>query len=165
MTMPDDPSLRAAMRVLALDRATAEAVGRLRSSGIRSILLKGPALARWIYPEESDRPYRDADLLVAPDTFQSAENALREIGFRRMGLDTLPVDRPHYAMTLRRPDSLAIDLHRHLLGVGVPEEDAWQILTGSTESIEVGGTGVEIFTPERRALVLWSSPTWHERSA
>ncbi len=142
------------MRVLALDRATAEAVDRLRDAGIRSILLKGPALSRWIYPDESHRHYHDADLLVAPDTFERAESALGEIGFRRMGLDTLPVDRPHYAMTLRRPDSLAIDLHRRLVGIGVAEDAAWAVLTERTGWIEVGGASVEILAREGTALAL-----------
>ncbi len=143
------------MRVLALDRATAEAIERLGGAGIRSLLLKGPALSRWIYPDESDRPYTDADLMVEPGFVEGAERILAALGFQRMGLDTLPVDRPRYAVTLRRADDgLAIDLHRRLVGIGAGETDVWAAFTEGTETIDVAGTRVEILAPPSRALVL-----------
>ncbi len=143
------------MRVLALDQATAQAVDALRSDGIRALLLKGPALSRWLYQDESERPYVDIDLMVDPATMDRAERILNQEGFQRMGLDTLSADRPKYAMTLRRPDNgLAVDLHHALLGAEGSEVTQWEALSQDTTWMEVGGRPVEVLTPPGRAVVL-----------
>jgi hypothetical protein len=153
--MDRDPSLLSTMRVLALDRATGQAVDALQSAGIRSLLLKGPALSRWLYEDESQRPYVDIDLLVDPATLDRAEQVLNHAGFRRMGLDTLPTDRPKYAVTLRRSDNgLAVDLHHALLGAEGDEPTQWVELSRDTTTIEVGGFPVEVLGQPGRALVL-----------
>ncbi len=143
------------MRVLALDRATAAAADALRDARIDCILLKGPALARWLYDDESERPYVDADLLVSPADVGAAETKLGELGFRRLGLDTLRSDRPRPSITLRREDDgLAIDLHHSFLGIGVEPDVAWRVLRPMTEPIEVGGATLLMLTTPARAVVL-----------
>ncbi len=66
---------------LALDAATADAVQALRAQSIRAILMKGPAISRWLYAPPSDRRYRDIDLLVWPGQFDAAAEVLGGLGY------------------------------------------------------------------------------------
>ena len=51
---PTEESRRAAARVW-LDWVAAEACTTLRDHGVRAVLLKGPALARWLYADDPGR--------------------------------------------------------------------------------------------------------------
>src|SRR5436305_6385068 len=75
---------------LALDSALAEVAGELERRGVQSLLLKGPALARWLYDEVTARSYADIDLLIAPDQFGTARACLGELGFDRYGTGLHP---------------------------------------------------------------------------
>ncbi len=47
-----------------------------------TVLLKGPAVALYLYPENpSLRTYRDIDLLVDPQVFDAAEALLAGLGY------------------------------------------------------------------------------------
>jgi len=54
----------AAALSLHLDAVTAEVVEAFRAVGVRTILLRGPAVGKWLYQEVGDRSYVDVDLLV-----------------------------------------------------------------------------------------------------
>src|SRR3954468_19053260 len=77
----DDP-VRVAADNLRVDAATAEVARALDAAAIPHILLKGPSVARWLYPE-GGRGYSDSDLLVSPSSVQAAEAVLESMGFRR----------------------------------------------------------------------------------
>jgi hypothetical protein len=139
---------------MATDRVTAEVSTAFRAAGIRSILLKGPALARWLYDDGALRPYMDCDLLVSPEAFSAAERILVELGFTREGLDTIPDDWPRHARTWYRHGGGNVDLHRTLVGVGVPDGELWHVLSSETEGMQVGGAEVEVLRPPGRALVV-----------
>ncbi len=59
---------------------TAEVASAFASEGIGTVVLKGPVLARWLYPGEV-RPYVDADLMVAPDDRARTVSVLKRLGF------------------------------------------------------------------------------------
>lgn len=73
-----------ARRVGVMVRQTLDAVGALRSAGIRSVALKGVALAITAYPWAAVRNFSDVDLLVEEDRFEDACDVLDRIGFRRL---------------------------------------------------------------------------------
>src|SRR4051812_2992968 len=101
-----------------MDQVAARVVLEVREAGVRSILLKGPALARWLYADGSPRTYFDCDLLVAVDDFAFAEATLQELGFEQGADDQ---DLPGWqlpAYEWRQPSGAKIDLHRTLTGVG-----------------------------------------------
>ena len=148
------PPVQALGRTMATDRVTAEVVEAFRQAGIRSILLKGPAMARWLYDEAALRPYLDADILVAPEDFREAERILSERGFHREGLDTIPGDWPKHARTWYRDDRGNVDLHRTLFGVRIPDAELWALLATRTEAMWVSGTDVDVLDLPGRALVL-----------
>jgi hypothetical protein len=134
---------------LALDAAAAEVVQAFDDDGIRSILLRGPALSR-LY--DRARPYGDVDLLVSPADARSAERILAALGFEP------PPDivhyRPPHADTWRRSDGMKVDLHRCLVGVAGEPAHIWDLLAKHTERIEVGGREVEVLDGPGQALEL-----------
>jgi Uncharacterised nucleotidyltransferase len=144
-----------AMRLLALDRATAEVVTALREQGVPSILLKGPAMSRWLYKEGESRGYADIDLLVPDHGVGDAESVLHDLRFERHGLETIPGDWPRYSYTWnRREGNINVDLHQTLVGIGVEPGRLWEVLSKATEPMEVGGRDVDVLQPGARALVL-----------
>jgi hypothetical protein len=61
----------------------AEVRSAFNDAGVRSVLLKGPAFARLLYPNARSRDYTDVDLLVDPARLETAEEVLRRLGFER----------------------------------------------------------------------------------
>src|SRR5450755_1065339 len=105
-----DESHRAAARRLTIDAATAEMVTAFRVAGIRSILLKGAAIAARLYDEPSERPYCDFDLLVELARYTDAGEIARGLGYRHE-LDGTPThERAPHADTWQR-GPLTLDLH------------------------------------------------------
>src|SRR5215211_7652465 len=68
---------------LAVDAVTAEVVAALRAEHVRSIVLKGPAISRWLYREETRDPrtYDDLDLLIPPESAERSAATLTRLGF------------------------------------------------------------------------------------
>jgi hypothetical protein len=137
---------------LAVEATAAEIVGEFRRAGIRSILLKGPSLARWLYAPSSTRTSVDVDLLVATADREAAEEVLVELGFIPFPRnDTAQVNRHAHAWE-REPDPVWADLHLSLPGVRVSDEDAWRGLSQGTDELVVGGVEVEVLGPPARAM-------------
>lgn len=157
MTSPDrrfSPAEDLAIRTLTVDLLTGRVIRSLREVGIPSILLKGPAIARWLYDEGAVRSYVDTDLLLAPEDLPRAERLLADLGFEREGLGTIPDDWPRHARTWLHADGTNVDLHRTLVGVGVDPAELWEVLSEQTETMRVGGVDVNVLRPPARALVL-----------
>ena len=151
----DSAALLATARALETDRVTAEVVTRFAEADIDAILIKGPTLAKWLYDDGAVRPYVDSDLVVPPDRFDLAADALAGLGFR---LDPLtPAELPDHgiphAETFRREDGAAVDLHRAPSGASVAPSTAWRVLAGHTERMDVGGITVRVPTLPVRALI------------
>lgn len=53
----------------------------LNSARIKSIVLKGPAIANTIYGNVALRPFSDVDLLIAKDDLSSVSRILRDLGY------------------------------------------------------------------------------------
>ena len=58
-------------------------LGAFRRSGLSVIPLKGPLLARELYPDPVIRPTSDLDLLIRRDDIERADTLLRKMGYRR----------------------------------------------------------------------------------
>jgi hypothetical protein len=138
---------------LLLEAAAGEVVDALRGAGLRSVLFKGPATARWLY-ENDPRAYADVDLLVDPARFEDCERVLEGLGFERSRLERrFATGRPGHASTWTR-GSVTVDLHRTLVGPSVPAEEVWAVLSAQTETWTVGRAEVEVLESAARSLVL-----------
>ena len=143
------PDLIAAGVGLSLEALAAEVTTAFARSDIPSILLKGPAVIRWLYPATTDRFSVDVDLLVAPADLTRAEGVLSTLGFAPFE----PRRRDKHARSWVR-GALPVDLHRGLVGIGVSDEIAWEILFGTIEYLEVCGATLSVLEPHGRALHL-----------
>jgi len=98
-------------------------VAALVKAGVRVAAIKGVAYATALYETPAERPMTDVDLLVPDRSFAAASSILGELGFVRE-----PVIPHHHATTWVR-DSLVIDLHRNIVGLGRSRIDldaVWQ---------------------------------------
>ncbi|HSP38232.1 MAG TPA: lasso peptide biosynthesis B2 protein [Frankiaceae bacterium] len=113
--------VRGVARLLALDVTAVDAVTALRAADVDSVLLKGPAMAYWLYADSpGERSYTDVDLLVAPDHFASAGTALAGCGFAnpKAGQRRREAGRLVEESWIREGDLPgAVDLHRGFHGV------------------------------------------------
>jgi hypothetical protein len=149
--LPWDP-FRAAVLGLAIDRATAEAVVAFRDAGIRSVVLKGPSFDAWLYESGEPRLYGDIDLLIPARDGQRAGQVLEALGYRQRSEREPEAVVDHATVWVRPEDRMHVDLHRTLGGVEARGVDPWTVLAADTESMQVGGTDVEILSEPARAL-------------
>jgi hypothetical protein len=136
-------------------------VGALREAGVPAILLKGPSVARWLYPA-GGRAYYDSDLLVPASEFDRAEGVLRSLGFTEFLTGFHPFERTRgelaaETMFIRRHEpgrgpAGVVDLHRNLPRLRIPDELLWQEFSIGAQTALVGGAVVCV--PGRTALAL-----------
>lgn len=140
---------------LLIDHWTAEVVTAMHAASVRPILLKGPAVARWLYADDpAARGYADIDLLVHPGQMERARIVLRQLGYVGPGLLWLEGDvADHDALWLRSGDGAQVDLHRTVHGCELlPDELVWTVLSATTETTTVGGADVTVLGLPARAL-------------
>ncbi len=152
----DPVSRLRAVRTLLIDQLTAEIAGTFAAEGIESLVLKGPALAAWFYPDEV-RPYGDSDIMVAPGDWQRAADVLERLGFSNY-MQTMAHPRMEsFASTafLRDRDGAEqdnVDLHCALHGCDADPRKIWASLAASSDTQVIGGAELRI--PSRTALLL-----------
>ena len=156
-------SMRWAAQALTLDAALAEVVRAMHQRGIRPLLIKGPAVAHWLYDDPGERTYEDLDLLVAPEQFGAAGAALAELGFRDTGRRLLAHERsPNEAMWVRDREHLVIvDLHHWLYLLRAPAERVWAALTTGSGTRRVAGVSVDTPSPAAHLVILVQHAAQH----
>ena len=151
----------AAARNLQIDRVIAEVYGALEAASIDVRLLKGPAIASWLYEEDELRGYGDGDLLVSQAQWENAVSVLRGLGFEE---DIGMLNHPNMESFASYPwarGADGIDLHATLAGIDADFATAWTVLSDTPEEIEVGGRRVRILSEPARALHVALHATHH----
>jgi hypothetical protein len=146
----------AAARTLAIDVLTAEVLDALSRAAIEPILLKGPAIAQWLYGADEFRPYIDVDLLVDPSQHAAAEDVLRQLDLSRVKRDYEREGRLEHDDVWIQPDTAGIvDLHRTLPGVrGTSPERVWRALWPRTAEMQLPPPGRSVRVLNEPALAL-----------
>jgi hypothetical protein len=147
-------ALQQAVFAFKVDRITAEISTALSERSIPSILVKGPAIATWLYSGEAPRLYGDTDLFLRKSDWEKAFKLMEGLGFED---DLGPLDHPRMESGegfpwFRNADGAAVDLHYTLFGIGVPPEDVWIALSETAVGENVGG--IEITMPSRPARLV-----------
>jgi hypothetical protein len=140
---------------LAVDAVTAEVATALGAEGVRAILLRGPAIARWLYDDEEGpvRTYDDVDLLIGPDDVDRCRRVLASLGFVNRFAAFAPGESVEHSSEWWRPTSVvAVDLHRTLLGVRADHARLWEELASNSDHLEVAGCRVNV--PSKAALAM-----------
>lgn len=129
-------SLILAARGLDAEAAARKVLPALADCGVDFIVLKGPALAAWLYRgEELRRSFGDLDLLVPPERWEAAGECLEALGYERGG-----VGWDELSASWRREDQrLAIDVHRSLVGAAAEPRLVWHVLSARCETREMLG--------------------------
>jgi hypothetical protein len=145
--------LRAA-ETLAIDALTARMTAEFESRGIESVVLKGPAVANWLYRDRQVRAYGDSDLLVAPENWERAHELMKELGF----VDALgPLAHPRMESITSHAwhrGTENVDLHCTLWGIRADPARVWKVCSARTVPMNVGGRDVRVLAPGPRALHL-----------
>lgn len=158
--------LLAQARTLSADAAAVEVVAALREAKVPVVLLKGRALAGWLYAGDT-RLYTDVDLLVAPDRVRVAEQVLARLGFGPVdeGLERPPHGMIHSVPWVRPSDLANVDLHRTLFGVGVAPAKVWQEVALAPEQISLNGLSIDVLPTAARALHVVLHAAQHDDGA
>lgn len=137
-----------------VERLAIRVAAVLDDAGARWRLTKGPALAHLDYADPALRTFGDVDVIVHPDSWVAAVEALTEAGWRRPqpelagGFD----ERYGKGATLVDADDLEVDLHRRLaigrFGVRLPTES----LFNGVESLPIGGRSLPVLPGSDRLL-------------
>lgn len=152
---PVSPQLAYGAYWLWMETAVGSALTQLDRRGIPGILLKGPAIARWLYVDEV-RYSRDIDLLVSPARFDDAQAALAEIGYEVPLAGAPSSETGPNTNTLIHPNGIRIDLHHRLIGTPAdPPEHCWRVLSQRTVPFPlVTGTVVRALDVQARTMHL-----------
>lgn len=142
------------MQRLRIDAVTAEVMQGLTDSGVPALVLKGPSLVQWLYPQAERRTYGDTDILIRSGSEDAARRVLREHGFEHRWDENPMPDwwQEHASEWFRAEDGVLVDLHRRLVGVGADDGTAWAILSADTDELVVGGRPVPALSLPGRAF-------------
>jgi Uncharacterised nucleotidyltransferase len=168
--MPSGRAIMKAAQTLAIDRVTAEVVSAFDAASIPSILLKGPSIARWLYPS-GGRGYVDTDLLVPAQQFAHAERVLKELGFgeltegyalpERVDPDAVEAAFVRCHDAGRGPETV-VDLHRNLPGLPPSDDLLWSTLSADVDRMLVGGVEVRVLNRAGLALHVVAHAVQHQ---
>ncbi len=90
----------------------------LSAAGIEALLLKGAALAGWIYPDPGQRRMGDIDLLLRRSQIDSAQTSLEALGYSPALAEPRPGSQLRFEsqrmMLRRRPPATLLELHWQL---------------------------------------------------
>lgn len=139
---PKDSYLRFTAQALAVDVVTAEVAGELEAAGVPHALMKGPAIAEWLYPGDV-RHYVDTDLLVQPEHYSEGEGCLASLRFAR-AFGPLPHPRMHAPLATEWVrGGEVVDLHVSLRGAQADASAVWAALAPSLDEQVVAGRTVK----------------------
>jgi Uncharacterised nucleotidyltransferase len=139
-------TVRLAASGFGVDLVTAEVTAALGAAGIPCVLMKGPAIATWLYPEDGSRLYGDTDLLLPEAEWERAMGVLAGLGFED---DLGPLGHPRMESSagyswVRPRDGAAVDLHLTLFGLGAPPGRVWTAFAEGVVGARVGGAEVRM---------------------
>lgn len=137
-------------RNFVIDALTAEVTGAFGREGIETLVLKGPVLARWLYPGEVRR-YVDSDLMVAPGNRARAVGVLERLGFVEH-CPWMPTPLSLQPCAHFDRGGIVVDLHCQLSGLDGNPDAIWGCLAASAERQVIGG--VELRVPDRDTVLL-----------
>ncbi|MGO9751519.1 MAG: nucleotidyltransferase family protein [Solirubrobacteraceae bacterium] len=147
-----------AFRRLALDSVLADIARLLQPRGVRPLLIKGPAFARWLYDDPRERFYNDIDLLLGPNEFEAAQRGLAELRFTPRPRNRLRANEhpDGYHEEWIRPGTLpiAVELHHTLWGVPAQPLVVWQRMTEGAQAIEVAGAQIDVPSEAASAFIV-----------
>lgn len=163
---PFTPSEAASATAAALlvDTVCVRTIDILRDGGVQTVLLKGPSVARWLYPD-TGRPYVDVDLLIRHSAARAAGSVLGDAGYVSLSPERSDVEIGGRFDWLDRRSGIGVDLHTSLnLLEHLQEAMLWDVVGANLEEIEVLGRPVPVLAETLRALHVMLHALGHEQN-
>lgn len=134
-------------------------IRHFKSKNLRAVPYKGPVLAQAVYGDPGLRSYSDLDLLIIPDDFARAKQALAELGYRPTSNQTEAIERLWlWAGYERSFDGVAgkhlVELQWALLPYFYAVDLRVEDLAARAGRIGIAGCDVARLTPEDCLIVL-----------
>jgi Uncharacterised nucleotidyltransferase len=145
-------SMSAAARAIRVQALLLRSVDALATEGVVPVLLKGPALARRLYPEPFLRATTDVDLLVGGEQVEASSRALQGLGLARAPEKPGHGGEHSHHLEFQGPAGL-VELHfRALAGYGQALEA--DVLLAHAEEAELEGRRVRYLRAEEELVYL-----------
>lgn len=145
-------------RLLEVRRLLERTVSRMTSRGIEVMLVKGAALASFVYPDPCDRNMADMDLVVPADRAREAAVVAQEVGWSLGGAElkeALYEDHHHLPpMSDTVGLDIRLEIHTDVLPKGHPLHFGVEALRARAVSRGMGGASVLL--PSMEDLLLYS---------
>jgi hypothetical protein len=106
-------SLRHRLASVARGRVLAELLGACAAGGVKTVLLKGAALAYMVYPKPELRPMRDVDLLVAAEQAPQLHAIAGRLGFHAVPEPEFLASDKHFPALVREEGGITLSLEIH----------------------------------------------------
>ena len=137
------------------------------AAGIRAVLLKGFASAQFVYPDPSQRPYGDVDILIDERDAARAAALARALGWTSDGLEGVPQLWTHEVAHLFSPDQqVRLDVHRNVAakfrfaGTGWKVRRATRQLWDAARPAQLEGVPVWLPDPRDQVCMLALTRAW-----
>ena len=134
------------IRSLHMERQLQQLTAAFREAGVRMMVLKGPALARMVYPDPALRPGSDLDILVHPKEMMHSKEILAQLGYtcdaKKFGTDVEALNNhEEYTSSEKVLQFRSIELHWKLIRVGILKEcNAEQLFDNAVHVRAEGGS-------------------------
>jgi Uncharacterised nucleotidyltransferase len=127
---------------------TGSAVAQLEGAGIRTLVLKGAAVALLDYGDPGTRPMSDIDVLVAPEDASRAMQVLADLGWRPLVARPAQLVGILHGHPFTEGENRGIDLHWQALQRRQSDQDLWD----GAVPLELRGAGTLAPDPAWRLL-------------
>jgi len=134
------------------ERGKAELLRTFQTNGIATLLLKGAALSRTVYPEPTTRGMHDLDFLVPFSSATQAMQLLIERNWVPQHFDAVPMTIEYFhACSFLHPEFGEVDLHWHVMRSHCQEERDVE-LWAAARDFSYQGTPTKILYPADQLL-------------
>lgn len=132
--------------------------------GLAALIIKGFALAEFVYQHPGQRFYSDVDILISPDSqrIHQAVELAEGLGWKSDGFHEQPETWTHETAHLTSPQGLRIDVHRWAVSA-VPPLHNVPLTTALWRRAEVRyleGTPVYVLPPAEALCLLSAHRSW-----
>lgn len=140
-----------------LELLHAEVCWALTDRGLEVLVIKGPSIGDWLYPEGA-RESADVDLLLRPSQWDAARLVLEGRGFEPTYTGFRETETALHSLDLQRTNAEqgrhGLDLHHYFPGIEAKPETAFDVLWGDRVAADQAGVAVWFPSIEARTLII-----------
>jgi hypothetical protein len=140
-----------------LELLHAEVCWALDALDVDALVIKGPSISEWLYPE-GERESTDVDLMLRPSQWDAATSILEGRGFEPTYSGFRETETALHSLDLQRTNAEqglhGLDLHHYFPGIEADPEEAFNVLWEARLPGEQAGVTVWFPSIDARALII-----------